>query len=127
MKKICIINYKINNISSIKKAISSIGFDFDEVENGRELDKYTHIILPGIGSFDTGISQLKKLDLYSKLINLSNKSFIFGICLGMQLFFEKSEESKENATGLGIIKGNLKKLKLILKKEFMCLIWDGIK
>jgi len=109
-KKICIIDYKINNISSIKKAIQKTGHEFNVIENSEQLINYSHLILPGVGSFDAGIRQLKNLNFFEPLIKIKNKVHIFGICLGMQLLFEKSEESKNNTSGLGIIKGTVKKI-----------------
>lgn len=110
MKKICIINYKLNNISSIKKALHEAGYEFDVVDNEKNFNKYSHIILPGVGTFDAGIEQLKNQKLFDLLIEQSKKKFIFGICLGMQLFFETSEESKKKLRGLGIIKGSVRKI-----------------
>ncbi len=110
MKKICIIDYKINNISSIIKAVRESGYDFDLISHNGSFKNYTHIILPGVGSFDSGINQLKKLALFEPLINNINNKFFLGICLGMQLLFEKSEESKDNISGLGLIKGSVKKI-----------------
>ena len=115
-KKICIIDYKINNISSIKKAVQETGHEFDVIDNGEKLHHYSHVILPGIGSFDAGVSQLKKLNFFDLLIKNKNKINFFGICLGMQLLFEKSEESTNDIFGLGIIKGSIKKI-LSQKKQ----------
>lgn len=109
-KKIGIIDYKINNISSIKKAIQKTGHKFDIIDSGEQFINYSHLILPGVGSFDVGIEKLKNLNLFEPLIKIKNKINIFGICLGMQLLFEKSDESKNNTCGLGIIKGTVKKI-----------------
>ena len=116
MKKICIIDYKINNIASIKKAVQETGNDFDVVDSSKNLQNYSHIILPGVGSFDSGVKQLKKLNLFESLIKNINKKLFFGICLGMQLLFEKSEESENNTVGLGVIKGSVKKI--ISQKDY---------
>tara|TARA_B110000259_G_C13965773_1_gene382563 strand:- start:90 stop:704 length:615 start_codon:yes stop_codon:yes gene_type:complete len=116
VKKICIIDYKINNISSIKKAVQETGHEFNVIDNGEQLDNYSHVILPGVGSFDAGVRQLKKLNLFDLLIKQMDKTYIFGICLGMQLLFEESEESKDKTLGLGIIKGSVKKI--LAKKNF---------
>ncbi|MDA7689413.1 imidazole glycerol phosphate synthase subunit HisH [Candidatus Pelagibacter sp.] len=116
MKKICIIDYKINNISSIKKAVQETGHEFNVIDNGEQLDNYSHIILPGIGSFEAGVRQLKRLNFFEPLIKNKNKIYFFGICLGMQLLLEKSEEDKNGSNGLGIIKGSVKKI--LAKKNF---------
>ena len=71
------------------------------------------MVLTGVGSFDWGIKNLKSQGLYDELKNLSEKGyFILGICLGMQLLFENSEESNQNLDGLSILHGSTKKLKI---------------
>lgn len=110
-KKICIINYKLNNISSIIKALKENNIQFDVLEDGSELEKYTHIILPGIGSFEAGVRQLKLQNFFQKLNKPKQDSKILGICLGMQLLFECSEESEDKSVaGLSLIKGKVKKM-----------------
>ena len=116
MKKICLIDYKINNISSIKKALQETGHEFNVIDNGEQLDNCSHVILPGIGSFEAGVRQLKQLNFFEPLIKNKNKIYLFGICLGMQLLLEKSEENKNASNGLGIIKGSVKKI--LAKKKF---------
>ncbi len=117
MKKICIIDYKINNISSIKKAVNETGYEFDVIDSGDQFYNYSHVILPGIGSFAAGIKQLKKLNLFDLIVENKNKIYFFGICLGMQLLLEKSEEDNNESRGLGIIKGSVKKIKI--KKDLL--------
>lgn len=109
-KKICILNYKINNLSSIIKAMKQTNNEFDVLDDGSKINKYSHIILPGVGSFDAGINQLKKLKFYDYLVKNKSNINIFGICLGMQILFEKSEESKSETCGLGFIEGSVKKI-----------------
>lgn len=119
-KKICIINYKLNNISSIIKALNEIGITFDVLENGEELNDYTHIIIPGIGSFEAGVKKLKSQNFYEKLskIKIKNNVKILGICLGMQLLFEESEESTNKlVSGLSFIKGKVKKMEENISKK----------
>ena len=88
--------------------------EFDIIDDGTKIHNYSHIILPGVGSFDAGIQQLKELKFYDNLVKNKNNISIFGICLGMQLLFEKSEESKSDTCGLGFIEGSVKK---IISKE----------
>ena len=110
-KKIAIIVYGINNISSVEKAFKKIKVDTKVITAKEELKNYKHLVLTGVGSFDWGIKNLKSQGLYDELKNLSEKGyFIMGICLGMQLLFENSEESKEKLDGLSILHGSTKKL-----------------
>ena len=94
MKKICIIDYKINNISSIKKAVQETGHEFNVIDNGEQLDNYSHVILPGVGSFDAGVRQLKKLNLFDFLIKQMDKTYIFGICLECNIYLKKVKKVK---------------------------------
>ena len=110
--KVAIIDYGINNISSLTKAFNTINVENKVVENYKELKNFSHLILPGIGSFDYGINNLKEKGFKDVIINSAEKGcFILGICLGMQLLFEKSEESQSNVSGLSLVKGKCNKLK----------------
>ena len=111
IKKIAIIDYGINNISSVEKAFKKIQVETKVITAKEELKNYKHLILTGVGSFDWGVKNLKSLGLYDELKNLSEKGYyIMGICLGMQLLFENSEESDKNLDGLSILNGSTKKL-----------------
>ena len=108
--KIAIIDYGMGNTQSLKNALSFLGFKTSLTNNIDELDKSSIIALPGVGAFPEGIQRLKKLKLFDYLKNLpKQKKPIFGICLGMQLLFENSEEF-EYTEGLSLIKGSIKKL-----------------
>ena len=110
--KIAIIDYGINNISSLVKALNSIEVENEVVESYKKLKNFNHLILPGIGSFDFGIKNLKEKGFKDEIIISADKDcFILGICLGMQLLFEKSEESQSNVSGLSLVKGKCQKLK----------------
>lgn len=111
IKKVAIIDYGINNISSVEKAFKKIRVETERVTSKDELKKFKHLVLTGVGSFDWGIKNLKSQGLFDEITHLSKKGhFIMGICLGMQLLFEKSEESNENLKGLSLLSGSTKKL-----------------
>ncbi len=128
--KVAIIDYGINNISSLTKAFNTINVENKVVENYKELKNFSHLILPGIGSFDYGINNLKEKGFKDEIINSAEKGcFILGICLGMQLLFEKSEESQSNVTGLSLAKGECSKLKSSnqLKVRVPHIGWNSLK
>ena len=110
MKKIAIIDYQMSNMFSIKNALNKLGFNSEITSNYKTLFNSDGAILPGVGSFPEAIKKLKKLDLINPINDFikENKPFM-GICLGMQLLFDESEEF-EFSSGLGIIKGKVKKL-----------------
>ena len=107
MKKINYIDYGVGNFLSIKNSLKQIGYVLNVVDNPSKFDFNLHTILPGVGNFDYCIEKLKKNNFFEFFKN--NKNFeknVIGICVGMQLFFEKSEESK-NQIGLGIFEGEV--------------------
>ena len=108
---ISIIDYSIGNCKSILNMLNFISVKSKITNDPNDLKISSHIILPGVGDFDTAINSLKSNKLlYNGIIDAIQVDKIptLGICLGMQLFFEKSEEGNE--TGLGLIPGYIKKL-----------------
>ena len=107
-----IIDYKMGNIGSIQnmfKRISVKSVISSKIEILNNCDK---LILPGVGSFDQGMKNLKNHN-FIRFLNdyvIKDKKPILGICLGMQLFADNSEEG--DLSGLGWIKGNVKKFNL---------------
>lgn len=110
--KIGIVNYGMGNIASVSNAINFIGFESSVINSPYELDTCDKIILPGVGAFPLAMKNLKELRFIEPLseIVLIKKVPIIGLCLGMQLLFDFSEEHGINK-GLGLIKGEVKDLK----------------
>lgn len=107
---IAVINCGFGNILSIVNMLKSITReDICIVEDSKALMQADKIILPGVGSFDHGIEKLKDSGIdcaiHEKVLN--QECYFLGVCLGMQLLFENSEEGQKQ--GLGLIKGNVKK------------------
>lgn len=105
-----IIDYDAGNIKSVEKALLKLG---DEAVTTRDKDailRAERVILPGVGSFGSAMQQLKKYELDKVIYEVvqQRKPFL-GICLGLQLLFEGSEENG-GAEGLGILKGNIVKI-----------------
>jgi imidazole glycerol-phosphate synthase subunit HisH len=116
-KRILVIDYKLNNLFSIKNALDYLGYDPIISSESKMIEKVDYVVLPGIGAFPQGMKKLKSLNLVDplkKFIN-SGKKFL-GICLGFQMLFEQSYEFKKTR-GLGIIKGSVEKLSK--KKNFL--------
>lgn len=104
---IVIIDYKMGNIGSVTNMIKKIGYESLVTSDIQKVQSATKIILPGVGHFDKAMSNLRELNLIDMLNQkaLVEKVPILGICLGMQLLSERSEEG--NSSGLGWIKGEV--------------------
>ena len=107
-----IIDYNINNIGSVLNAVKYLNIKHEVVHEPESLSSYQMLILPGVGSFDSGVRALRSTGMFDGLKNLDLKSTkLFGICLGMQLLSSSSEEGTEQ--GLGLIEAKVKHLKNI--------------
>jgi imidazole glycerol-phosphate synthase subunit HisH len=112
---IVIVDYKTGNLGSIQNMLKKIGVRSVITSDYNEIKKADKIILPGVGAFDTGIANLHNLNIWDILNEkvLVQKIPVLGICLGMQLLSESSEEGKYS--GLGWIKGNT--IRFIFEQE----------
>ena len=108
IKKTAIIDYGMGNLKSVENCLNYLGIKNSLIDNPKYLKDYSHIILPGVGSFKEAIKNLRKNGMHNALIRVSKnkKQKILGICLGMQLLFSSSTE--EGFTkGLGILNGKV--------------------
>ena len=108
-KNIGIINSGMGNIESIKNILKKVRTRVDIINDPKELQNFDAIILPGIGHFDEGVKRLTEQNWFSAIqkYHQDKRGLMVGICLGMQLLAEKSEEGK--LQGLGLIKGRVAK------------------
>ena len=117
-KSITIIDYGMGNIHSVAKQILKYGIEIIVSSTASEIKKSEKIILPGVGHFGEAMKNLYKLRLIeplSEFVFLKKKP-ILGICLGMQIMSEHSEEG--NAQGLGWIGGNVVRFNIDDKQKF---------
>ena len=108
---IAIVDYGMGNVASVQKALNFLNLKSIITKDHQLITDANYIVLPGVGSFKQGMSNLKehKLDeLLTKLVIHEKKNFL-GICLGMQLIAEFGNEP-EKCEGLGWIKGEVKKM-----------------
>lgn len=110
--KVGIIDLNINNIYSVYQSCKKAEFKTEVVDFRKKKLSYDIIILPGVGAFKTGVSFLKKNLIKDRLSYYLEKpgSLLYGICLGMQLLFDKSFEF-EKTKGLEFISGKVVKFK----------------
>lgn len=106
---IAIIDYGMGNIHSVAKAVQSMGAAALVTNNPDDFKLAQKFVLPGVGAFNDAMVELERRNLVSAIHDaIKNKKIFLGICLGMQLLFEKSQEAK-NISGLCILKGEVKK------------------
>ena len=98
---IALIDYGVGNLYSVEKALNFVGGDVKVTNSAKDLQRAEKIILPGVGAFGDCMKNLEE--------EVAKKKFFLGICVGLQILFEESEESP-NVKGLGIFKGKVKKI-----------------
>ena len=111
---IAIIDYGAGNIFSVKNALDYLGLENELVSDKESIRKADALILPGVGAFCDAVKKLKDTGLFKIIKAEAGKGKpILGICLGMQMLFDKSFENGEY-DGLGLIKGKIRPLSDII-------------
>ena len=109
MKSVIIIDYKVGNLFSVKQACDSVGMKSKISSDLNEIRSADGLILPGVGAFNEAMKNLNDLGISSVLKKrVGDKIPLFGVCLGLQLLFTKSEEF-ESGLGLDLIPGTIKR------------------
>lgn len=104
---VAIIDYDAGNIKSVEKAINTLGEEAVITRNHEDILAADHVILPGVGAFGVAMEKIRSYGLEEVIHKVVEKGTPFlGICLGLQLMFESSEES-EGVKGLGLLKGKI--------------------
>ncbi|MCR5396425.1 MAG: imidazole glycerol phosphate synthase subunit HisH [Lachnospiraceae bacterium] len=107
---IAILDYDAGNMKSVEKAFLKLGANPVVTRDYAKIKKADHVVLPGVGSFGDAMDHLKKYELDKVIYELVEKNVPFlGICLGLQLLFESSDESPQ-VEGLGILKGTINRI-----------------
>lgn len=115
---VAIVDYGVGNLFSLKSSFSAIGANAVVTSSKSELESADSIILPGVGAFQDAAKKLKDSGLENTVISLAkNGKPLMGICLGMQLLFEKSFEYGEHK-GLGLIKGEIRPIEAVIPKGY---------
>lgn len=112
---IAIVDYGMGNLRSVQKAFEYLGYDAAITDQSKALENASHIVLPGVGAFRDAIAALKAKDLDGVIKKevAEGKPFL-GICLGMQMLFDRSSEDGEYE-GLGLIGGEVVRFDTDLK------------
>jgi glutamine amidotransferase len=121
--RVAIFDYGAGNIFSLKVALEKQGATVDVITNFDAANNYSGLLLPGVGNFDPAIRSIRDYSSTSFSDYVKDKIPVLGICLGMEMFFEKSEEGKER--GLGVMEGEV----VLLPNKFKIphMGWNSLK
>ena len=104
---IAIIDYDAGNLKSVEKALAYLGEESVITRDFHTIEQADKVILPGVGSFGVAMDNLKRYELDKVIHEVCERKVPFlGICLGLQILFERSEESP-GVAGLGLLKGEI--------------------
>ncbi len=108
---IAIIDYGVGNLYSVEKALIAVGGEVKLTNNAADLKRAEKLVLPGVGAFGDCMKNLEATGLIPTILEqiLMHKPLL-GICVGLQILFERSEESPD-VKGLGVFKGEVKKIR----------------
>lgn len=124
--KIGIIDYQMGNLRSVQKAFEKGGYEAEIFSDTGRFNEFEKIVLPGVGAFRDAIAELKNRDLVSPIRDwvAEDKPFL-GICLGLQLLFDRSFEDGEYE-GLGIIEGDVVKFEIAPELKVPHMGWNTV-
>lgn len=124
--KVYIINYESGNLYSVQRAIKIVGYEPLIISEPELLKNADKVIIPGVGSFNQGISNLKKKYFDQAIFEyVKTGKDLLGICLGMQLFMNQSNEFGKNK-GLSLIDGTVKNLDFKVNTPVPHIGWNNI-
>lgn len=123
--QVTVVDYGMGNLRSVAKALETVGANTKITTDPTEVREADRLVLPGVGAFGKAIQNLEEAGLREALLEfLRTKRPFLGICLGLQLLFENSAED-EGCTGLGILRGSVKRFNADLKVPHMG--WNTVK
>ena len=124
---ISIIDYDAGNIKSVEKALAHLGEEAVITRDRDTILASDKVILPGVGAFGDAMAKLKEYGLVEVIHEVVDRNIPFlGICLGLQLMFESSEESK-GVAGLGLLKGHILRIPEKEGLKIPHMGWNNIK
>lgn len=124
---IAILDYDAGNIKSVEKAMQLLGQEITVTREREAILRADKVILPGVGAFGDAMDKIRQYGLYEVIHEVVDKGTPFlGICLGLQLLFERSEESPK-AEGLGVLKGEVLRIPETPGLKIPHMGWNSLK
>lgn len=110
--KVGIIDLNIGNVGSLINTIKNLNFECEIIQNPESIKKFKKLIIPGVGAYDVGMSNIIKKNWLKPIMNYVNllENSLLGICLGMQLFSTFGHENNKKTSGLNLINGEVEDL-----------------
>lgn len=124
MGYIAVVDYDVGNLMSVNNGMKYLGFSTKVTADPKELELADAIILPGVGAFPDAAAKLEQQGMMEEIRRQSTKKPILGICLGMQLLFERGYEVRE-AQGLGLVPGTVELIRTQYKLPHIG--WNSLK
>lgn len=114
MGRVAIVDYGVGNLKSVVNALDFLGLESVVTADSEELEWADAILLPGVGAFPDAADKLRSRNLDREILLQAKQKPVLGICLGMQLLFDRGEEVRDTA-GLGLIPGRVGRIETGLK------------
>lgn len=125
---IAIVDYGAGNLKSVEKVFEFLGEEVKITNSEEEIKNAKGIVLPGVGAFKDAMNKLEGVNLIKILKELIAQDTPFlGICLGLQMLFDYSEEGGERVEGLGVLKGGVKRFKPDSNLKTPHMGWNNLK
>jgi len=106
---ICVIDSGVGNLRSVTKAVEALGYEVKLTNSSSDILSAEKVILPGVGEFSACVNGLRDNGIFDTVKEyIQKKKLLLGICVGFQMLFESSEESKD-VLGLGVFKGQVRR------------------
>ena len=130
MSSVVVVNYGMGNIKSVIRGIEQVGSTAIFSDNPDDIRKADRVILPGVGAFEDGMQELHQRELAPALKDFINTERpLLGICLGMQMLFDQSDEHGKHI-GLGFIPGRVVKIpqdkSSTVKRKIPHIVWSAL-
>ena len=128
MNNIALIDYGMGNLHSVSKAIKKVSnnTEVNITSDKKEIEDADKVIVPGVGAIKECLRAIRNKKLDQVILDVINSKPILGICVGMQLFLEYSEEN-DGTLGLGVLKGEVKKIPLKSSIKIPHMGWNKVK
>ena len=128
MNNIALIDYGMGNLHSVSKAIKKVSNNtkVNITSDKKEIEDADKVIVPGVGAIKECLRAIRNKKLDQVILDVINSKPVLGICVGMQLFLESSEEN-DGTLGLGVLKGEVKKIPLKSSIKIPHMGWNKVK